>query len=91
MIEDFLDMTPDMENRTFNLSFDLKKINASKYDKLGGIDLSGYEKSPTKSELEDRLRKELDQLKHAENILESLRQNKRLSQHKETCITVSMT
>ena len=70
MIEDFLDMSTDTDivNKSFNLSLDRKKINANKYDKLGGIDLSGFEKSTTKEEVESRLEEELKIVNKVDNI-----------------------
>ena len=36
-----------------NLSGDLKKVNPSKRDELGMVDLSGFEQEPTKHEKEE--------------------------------------
>ena len=43
----------DSKDTSFNLSCDLKGINPSKIDPMGGVDLAGFEPSPTKTELSD--------------------------------------
>ena len=42
----------------FNLSLDLKSLNASKIDPFGMVDLEGLEKAPTKREFQDRKQSE---------------------------------
>ena len=46
------------DNKKFNLSCDLKKINASKVDPMGMVDLGGFESAPTKRDIEQRMENE---------------------------------
>ena len=50
------------KDNSFNLSCDLKGINPSKIDPMGGVDLAGFEPSPTKIELSDRVASEISTL-----------------------------
>ena len=60
---------------SFNLSCDLKGINPSKVDPLGGVDLAGFEPSPTRQELSDQLQFELKALDVAMELADSALNN----------------
>ena len=52
----------DSKDTSFNLNCGLKGINPSKIDPMGGVDLAGFEPSPTKTELSDRVAFEISTL-----------------------------
>ena len=45
-------------DKSFNLSCDLKKINPSKSDDMGSVNLAGFEPSPTKCDIDNRMTQE---------------------------------
>ena len=53
MLESYIEYNPDALKLEHNLSGDLKKVNTSKRDELGMVDLSGFEQEPTKHQKED--------------------------------------
>ena len=74
MIDDIVKHGKDVAKRNFNLSVDLKKINANKQDVIGGVhvDVSGFEKSPLKEEQERILTVELQIIKDTRDIFEDV-------------------
>ena len=60
MIDVYINEHPNATTVSHNISGDLKKINRSKKDDLGMIDLSGFEPPPTKVEKEESLQTQLD-------------------------------
>lgn len=62
LIDQYFEVSKTASTKSHNLCCDLNKINASKVSKLGCINLSGFEKSPTKEEIDDRLSKEMTEV-----------------------------
>ena len=52
----------DSKDTSFNLCCDLDGINPSTIDPMGGVDLAGFEPSPTKIELSGRVASEISTL-----------------------------
>ena len=77
----------ETSEKSFNISLDLKKINADKVDSLGTIDLSGHEASPTKSDIENRLKTELSDISAAASIIQD--QYSKLNNRKASSMPVN--
>ena len=75
MIDNYIETDPLATSRGHNLSLDLKKINSNKQDELGGIDLSSFEKPPTKYELEQRSELEATHAHEVIKIIDDLMNN----------------
>lgn len=50
MIDMYVTLCDNLENKCHNISIDLNKINSNKGDAMGGFDLPGFESETTKLE-----------------------------------------
>ena len=72
IVEHYQNSHPNSLVKPHNLSGDLKKINQSPSSPMGGIDLSGFEKQPTKGDLDKRLSDELEEINKTISLVDDL-------------------
>ena len=71
MVDSYIRLRPDCVNKSFNLSADLKKINASKRGKYGEVDLAGFESKPTKLDRQQLLTNRLQLIETGSSLIEN--------------------
>ena len=71
MIDSYIKLRPDYMHKSFNLSADMKKINASKRGQYGEVDLAGFENKPTKQDREEELKARLQTVDTCISLIEN--------------------